>query len=449
MIHLLDNLLRQLFIEQIAELTDEAQVRFQPPDADWRTFVANLTVGGQPANALNIYLVDLRENRKLRSNERVRSVENGIVSEEPAPARLDCHYLISAWSPATVSPAVEPTLDEHALLYQAAAVLFRHASFNPSRVYPAGSAALNAWPEPFRDVELPAMVLPVEGFNKLAEFWSGMGQGALWKPVLYLIVTLPVALVREIVGPMVTTRITEYRIGDRPETAEVWIQIGGHVLSPRRPVAVGNGAVTAIGAGGTLVTVNNAAPFRVGDIVTGNNLVRATITQIVGNDLTLSSALAGLAIGDTLRIAHLLPAQTTFRLSDATGLVPGGTVLMSGDDALNPGTIVTDRAVIESVAANGFITLRATSARTRTFNLNVAPANAPTLQEALAGVWVELQNLAGERLQITQTNEAGRFTFDNLRAGSYRLRTQALGLAPITRDVDVPSPSGEYDLQFT
>ena len=41
MIHLLDNLLRQLFIEQIAELTNDTQVRFQPPDADWRTFVAN------------------------------------------------------------------------------------------------------------------------------------------------------------------------------------------------------------------------------------------------------------------------------------------------------------------------------------------------------------------------------------------------------------------------
>jgi uncharacterized surface anchored protein len=105
--------------------------------------------------------------------------------------------------------------------------------------------------------------------------------------------------------------------------------------------------------------------------------------------------------------------------------------------------------VIESVAASGFIALRATPARTNTFNLNVAPANAPTLQEALPGIWVELQNIAGERLQTTQTNEAGRFTFGNLRAGSYRLRTQALGLAPIMRVVDVPSPSGEYDLQFT
>jgi hypothetical protein len=134
MIEIFDDLLRQVLIDQIAQITDETQVRFQPPDTDWRTFVANLTVGGQPANALNIYLADLRENRKLRSNERVRSVENGIVSVEPAPARLDGHYLISAWSPATVSLAVEPTLDEHALLYQTAAVLFRQAPFNPSRL---------------------------------------------------------------------------------------------------------------------------------------------------------------------------------------------------------------------------------------------------------------------------------------------------------------------------
>jgi hypothetical protein len=44
MIDLLDNLMRQLLIEQIAELIDDTQVRFQPPDQDWRTFVSNLTV---------------------------------------------------------------------------------------------------------------------------------------------------------------------------------------------------------------------------------------------------------------------------------------------------------------------------------------------------------------------------------------------------------------------
>ena len=449
MIQLLDNLLRQILIEQVSDLTDEAQVRFQPPDADWRTYVSNLVVGGNPANALNIYLVDLRENRKLRSNERIRSVENGIVSEEPAPSRLDCHYLISAWSPAAPGPAVEPALDEHALLYQAVAALMRNAPLNPVSVYPAGSLPLNAWPVAFRDVDLPAVVLPVEGFNKLAEFWSSMGQGALWRPAIYLIVTLPIALAIEIAGPMVTTTITEYRIKDRPETVEVWIQIGGHVLSPLRLVAVGSATVTAIAPGGDLISVDLAAPFREGDVVTANNIFRATITQIVGNDLTLTNALTGLAVGNTLRIANITPAQASFRLTDTTGLVTGGTAILTGDDASNPGTVVTARARIETVASTGFVTLSAGSVRTMTFNLNVAPANAPTLREALPGVWVDLETLAGERLRMGQTNELGRFAFGELRAGRYRLRARAQGLAEVTREVDVPSPSGEYDLIFT
>ena len=43
-------------------------------------------------------------------------------------------------------------------------------------------------------------------------------------------VTVPVELLREVAGPMVTTRITEYRQLGFPETAEVWVQIGGRVL---------------------------------------------------------------------------------------------------------------------------------------------------------------------------------------------------------------------------
>lgn len=440
--------MRQLLIDQIAELTDESQIQFQPPDATWRTFVSTLTVGGNPANALNIYLFDLRENRKLRSNERIRSVQNGIVSEEPAPARLDCHYFISAWSPAQVSPLVEPTLDEHALLYQTTAVLTRNGPFNPSRVYPNGSLPLNAWPPPFRDVDFPVALVPVDGFNKLAEFWSGMGDGARWKPGIYLIVTLPVALVLEVAGPMVTTRITEYRITGRPESAEVWIQIGGHAFAPARSLAVGNANVTNVGGGGNPVTVDNPGAFRVGDTVTTNGIARALILQIAGNDLTLSRALPGLVIGNVLRIADLAPSQATFRVTNRAGLVAGGPGRIRGDDATSPGNVVTDEIFIETVLATDFVTLRPSAARLRTFNFNVAPANAPVLEEALPNVSVELLDLAGNRLQLTQTSEAGRFTFDNLRAGSYQLRAQALGLAPVLRNIDVPSPTGEYDLRF-
>jgi hypothetical protein len=225
MITHLNNLLRHLLLSQIDELTAEAQVRFQPPDDDWRTFVGNL-----PQTALNLYLVDLRENRKLRSNARVRSTENGQVSEQPAPMRLDCHYLITAWSPAQATDALEPTMDEHALLYEVIAVLNHNAPLNPSRIYPAGSAALDAVDPLIREADLPTEILPVEGFPKLAEFWGTMGSNHRWKAPVYMVVTVPVAQHTRIAGPMVTTRITEYRHAGQAETAETWIQIGGRVL---------------------------------------------------------------------------------------------------------------------------------------------------------------------------------------------------------------------------
>jgi Pvc16 N-terminal domain len=107
----LDNLLRDPLITRIDGISAEAQVRFQPRDDAWRTHVSNIS-----GNPLNIHLADLRENRKLRSTGRVRTVENGLVSETPAPRRIDCHYLIKAGSPATVTKAIEPTVYEHVLL---------------------------------------------------------------------------------------------------------------------------------------------------------------------------------------------------------------------------------------------------------------------------------------------------------------------------------------------
>jgi hypothetical protein len=307
MIHHLDNLLRHLFLAQITEITSEDQVGFQPPDEDWHTFVSNLTVDGQPANALNVYMVDLRENRKLHSNERVRAVQNGIVSETPVPRRVDCHYLITAWSPAQPGPAVEPTLDEHALLAAVTGVLMQSESLIPREVYaPAPLPA--TFPVEVANAELPTLVLPGEGFAKLAEFWGAMGANHRWKPAVYLVVTIPVILRTEVAGPMVTTRITEYRQTGRPETAEVWIQIGGHVLSTPSP-----------------------------------------------------------------------------------------------------------------------------------------PENTPL---PVHGAWVRLESLTGQALQTTETDTAGRFTFGALRGGRYRVRTRATGLGEISRDVDVPSPTGEYDLQF-
>src|SRR4051812_23973751 len=133
MLHLLSQLLRDVLTSRIAGLVED-QVRFDPPDDIFRGYVSQLPPSANPAGAVNLYLVEVRENRGLRTSEVVRRLENGEFVDEPPPMRIDCHYLVSAWSPATASPAVEPTLDEHALLYSAIAALVRAGAIVPATV---------------------------------------------------------------------------------------------------------------------------------------------------------------------------------------------------------------------------------------------------------------------------------------------------------------------------
>jgi Pvc16 N-terminal domain/Carboxypeptidase regulatory-like domain len=234
MIDIFDNLLRQLFLSRVDEIKDESQVRFQPPDDDWRSYVKNLNVSGKPVNSLNVYLVDMRENRLLHSNERVRDVQNFIMTDRPRPRRVDLHYLISAWSPAS-GGSLEHTLDEHALLYKVIGALMNGEPLVATDVY-APNPLPAGFPPEIADVELPTNILPVDGFPKIAEFWGTFGTTHPWKPAIYFVATLPVILRQEILGPIVTTRITEFRQKDSAAVGEIMIAIGGTVIAAGQPV---------------------------------------------------------------------------------------------------------------------------------------------------------------------------------------------------------------------
>lgn len=261
MIDLLDRALRTLLLTGVHDLlTDESQVRFQPPDEQWRATVANLQVNGGPAPALNLYLAEIRQNRQLRSTARQRSVRNGEVVEQLAPTWMECHYLVTAWSPAA-SELVEATPDEHALLYRALVTLQDATPINVSRIYPTGSAALTEWPGELRNTDLPTELLPVEGFTKLAEFWGTMGTGHRWKPVLQLVVGLPVVWTKPVErGRQVSTVVLRIDLADRPDTQELWVQIGGQVSDlGGLPVGEAEVAVVAVGEGAA-VRVTTSEP---------------------------------------------------------------------------------------------------------------------------------------------------------------------------------------------
>jgi hypothetical protein len=263
-----DATLRHLLVTSVPGLTSPQQVSFQPPDQDWRASLLTLNVG------LNVYLIELRENRRLRSNERVPAFENGVVTSTPAPRRMDTHYLITAWSAAT--PVMEPAIEEHRLLYDAAAALMRREHLEPRAVF--GGSFPPGFPAVLQDAQLPTTVLPPDGFAKYAEFWGTMA-GALhpWKPAIYLVVTVPVLQVTEIDGPPVTTRTAFVAPTGLPP--DVLVEIGGHVIDATvAPEVVVGGAWVRLetAAGDPLATgaTNADGEFTFAGIRPGSYLLR-------------------------------------------------------------------------------------------------------------------------------------------------------------------------------
>jgi hypothetical protein len=284
-IDLLDMLLFRLFRWQVNELTSNAQVRFQPPDEDWRAMVPNIAdANGNPANALNVYLVDLRENRRLRTNERERTYVGSDVYTTPPPRRVDCHYLISAWSPVQATPGMDPTFDEHALLAEVARVLGRRDELDPAEICaatrPPNLPAI-AVPAPLAGEILPLTLLPVEGFPKYAEFWGTMGDKHRWKPCVYAVVTVSLKDTPVRAGPIVTTVITDTMQRGLAGTIETRYHVGGQVLdaaAPPQPVA--RAWVELLNAAGNarvkLTRADNDGRFVFDDIAGGAYQLRAS-----------------------------------------------------------------------------------------------------------------------------------------------------------------------------
>ena len=246
MIDFLDRTLKALLESRLA-----ATVGFDAPDANWRSHVSSM--GG---NWLNVYLVDLRENRRLRSNDLISEMTAGVLQERLAPVRLDCHYLVSAWTPAGInpSPLIEATIDEQIVLYDAAKVLFDNSPLDINALYPPPPPP----PPELIEQPLPAVVAPPEGFAKLADFWMRMDW--IWKPVIELIVTVPVVAVARPAGPPVTTLLAHSLQSRRPFSLEELITIGGVVRggAPASPVAAAWVRIVELGV---QATTNAAGQF--------------------------------------------------------------------------------------------------------------------------------------------------------------------------------------------
>jgi hypothetical protein len=227
LIDYLDDLLRTLLSTRVPGLAAN-RISFSAPDDDWRK-----TISGSLGIMLDVYLIELYTNAELRSNE-VFTQGSGINQQSVrAPARLNCRYLISAWSPVNATPLVEPAIEEGVLLHQVTTVLMEAFPFDAAAIY-APNPVHAGFPPDMLAPPLPAVVNPTEPFDKLSEFWHRMD--TIWKPVVDLVVTIPVVRAPRLSGPPVTTLISEYGTVDEPGLEEM-TAIGGMVTLGGQPVA--------------------------------------------------------------------------------------------------------------------------------------------------------------------------------------------------------------------
>jgi hypothetical protein len=101
-----------------------------------------------------------------------------------------------------------------------------------------------------------------------------MGSDQRWKPVVHLIVTLPVLAPARIAGPRVTTRIATYGLPGGAD--EQWIEIGGAISRAGNPVGSGHAVEIEAVLGGIrgATETNDSGRFQLARLVAGQYHLR-------------------------------------------------------------------------------------------------------------------------------------------------------------------------------
>jgi hypothetical protein len=165
MLHLLDESLEAFLRAAVPLPVREIDVAFDTPDKEWAARVSKPTV--------NLYLWDVRRNVSTGYfNGGSAGDENGRAPRRTPMFRVDCRYLVTAWT--------SDVRDEHSLLGAALMAFLRHTELE--REYLQGA---------YRDVtRLPFIEIGADDGQDNSSFWTALG-GQL-KPGLDVTVTATV-----------------------------------------------------------------------------------------------------------------------------------------------------------------------------------------------------------------------------------------------------------------
>jgi hypothetical protein len=447
MISHLDATIETLLRQEVPLTEQECHIGFEIPDDTWETKIKTLPDG---QFALNIYLYDVRENRKLRTNERARQRNpDGTVTEKPLPVRVDCFYLITAWKPQPTDlpiPQWGVAVEEHHLLSRVLKTLLRFPEL-PTSVLQGDLATLDP-------LEIPTWVAQPDGMKELGEFWSA-AQNA-WRPALQVVVTIPFDLEKDFTAPMVVTKIMRhgqtgalYGLRVRPPLAHDHVEGTG---LRRTTITAGVAKLQSPAtAGATDITVVDLAGLNEDDVL-----------MLGGGPITEFCQLGPLpAAGTTIPIAQPLrydheAGTLLHRVVDGDAVGPLGMVAAKDSRALTVAKATVDQLNIGDVIK---VDDPAHSAYAQVASISgPQPALSPAAETLIQiGGRVLVAGapdapLAGAEVTLVEpgltatTSAEGRFTFANLSPGSYHLQAQAAGYTPAEKTIEVPGALGEYDI---
>lgn len=146
-----------------------ADVSFTVPDKDF----------GPAQSTLNLFLHEVQENRALRDVvPTLQALPTGGWESERPPLRVDCAYLLTAWSPKT---GAQRAAEEHRLLGRALLWLGRFPVIPDQYV----RGALQSPPQPY---PLATTVAQTREGQSMGEFWTALGIAP--RPAFSLTVTI-------------------------------------------------------------------------------------------------------------------------------------------------------------------------------------------------------------------------------------------------------------------
>ncbi|MEA3283172.1 MAG: Pvc16 family protein [Euryarchaeota archaeon] len=404
-------------------------ISFDIPSKNWASKLS------KSKETINLYLYDIKENRELRTNEwQVNRKSDGTVDQEKPPVRIDLSYLITTWSPADVTPATEPAIDEHHLLSSILETLFKYP-FIPSYVFQGGLSTIDPPPE------IPATVAQSDGFKDQSQgqFWNAVDQ--FWKPSIQYVVTIPLDLHETTTSTMVATKVVEYGFIVPVHILSIHPAIREDMSKGTPLMGVDVEATPVVhlddpaGTGDDQITVNNVDGLSAGDmlmIVDDRKTEFCRIEGISYPQISVSSKLVsdheegteikrlGLSASLDVKLGAVGPAK-----SSELQVAGGGIRTLRVGDVVSS---VDDPEKVEYFQITGISGHEVGLGSSETIiQLGGIVTNDATHPAPIIGAKVNLSGSNGMSVGETFTDSEGKFAFKSLVRGKYYIKVTARG----------------------